>query len=283
MQYVELAKGEKVPVLGVGTWGMGGMHTAEYADDEKTIAAIRTAIDLGLTHIDTAAYYGAGHTEELVGKAVEPYKRKDLFITTKVYKTNLHYPHVLASIKESLKRMGLNYVDLFLVHWPNPSIPIEETMNAMEHCVDEGFTRFIGVSNFSLSLLREAQSKMKNHRIVADQVYYNVARAHKSYFGGLSVNELHSYCKRRDITLIAWAPLEQGKLTQPGFPVLDEIAKKYGKTQAQVSLNWLISKEKVIAIPKASSMEHMRENLGALGWKLGEEDSERLQESFVLC
>lgn len=283
MQYIELAKGEKVPVLGLGTWGLGGMHTADHVDDEKAITAIRTAIDLGLTHIDTAAYYGAGHTEELIGKAIEPYNRKDLFITTKVYKANLRYPQVLASIKESLKRMNISYVDLFLVHWPNPSIPLEETMTAMEHCVDEGFTRFIGVSNFSFSLLREAQSKMKNHRIVADQVYYNVMHAHKPYFGNLSVEDLYPYCRNTDITLIAWAPLEQGKLTQPGFPVLDELARKYGKTQAQVSLNWLISKEKIVAIPKASSINHMKENLGALGWKLSEEDSERLQESFLFC
>jgi diketogulonate reductase-like aldo/keto reductase len=199
-----------------------------------------------------------------------------------VYKTNLHYNQVLASIKESLRRMSLNYVDLFLVHWPNPSIPIEETMKAMEHCVDEGFTRFIGVANFSLSLLKDAESKLEKHRLVADQVYYNVTRTHKTYFGDLSVDDLYSYCRNKDMTLIAWSPLEQGKLTKPGFPVLDEIAKKYGKTPAQVSLNWLISKERIIAIPKASSIDHIRENLGALGWKLSDKDSERLQESFPL-
>jgi diketogulonate reductase-like aldo/keto reductase len=283
MQYTELVKGEKVPVLGLGTWGMGGKHTAEYTKDEVNITAIRTAIDLGLTHIDTAAYYGAGHTEELVGKAIKPYDRDGLFITTKVYKTSLHHHQVLTSIKKSLKRMSLKYVDLLLVHWPNPSIPIGETTHALEQCVDEGFTRFIGVSNFSLQLLREAQSKLLKHRLVADQVYYNLTRTHKSYFGDLSVDELYSYCRSRDITLIAWSPLEQGKLAKPGFPVLDEMAKKYGKTQSQISLNWLISKERMIAIPKASNIDHIRENLGALGWKLSAEDSDRLQESFSLC
>ena len=113
MEYKELTKGVKIPVLGVGTWGLGGKHSADYSDDENAIAAIRAAIDSKMTHIDTAEYYGAGHAEELVGKAIQPYKRADLFITTKVYRTHLHYADVLSSIKSSLKRLCTDYVDLY--------------------------------------------------------------------------------------------------------------------------------------------------------------------------
>jgi diketogulonate reductase-like aldo/keto reductase len=282
MEYRELANGVKIPVLGVGTWGIGGKHSADYLNDEECITAIRAAIDFGMTHIDTAEYYGAGHTEEIVGKAIKPYSREALFITTKVYRTHLQYQKVLSSVKESLRRMSVEYVDLFLVHWPTPTVPIKETMKAMEHCVDEGYSRFIGVSNFSIPLLKEAQSQLEKYRLVADQVYYNLTRVRKTYFNGLSVADLYSYCREKDITLIAWSPLEEGKLAKPGFPVLDEIAKKYGKTQAQVALNWLISHDNVIAIPKTSNVNHVKENVGALGWRLSEEDFDRLQESFSL-
>lgn len=282
MEYRELANGVKIPVLGVGTWGIGGKHSADYSNDEEGITAIRAAIDFGMTHIDTAEYYGAGHTEEIVGKAIKPYKREALFITTKVYRTHLQYQKVLSSVKESLRRMSVEYVDLFLVHWPDPTVPIKETMKAMEHCVDEGYSRFIGVSNFSIPLLQEAQSQLEKYRLVANQVYYNLTRVRKTYFNGLSVADLYSYCREKDITLIAWSPLEEGKLAKPGFPVLDEIAKKYGKTQAQVALNWLISQDNVIAIPKTSNVNHVKENVGALGWRLSEEDFNRLQESFSL-
>jgi len=280
MEYKELAEGVKVPVLGVGTWGLGGKHASDYSRDAESIAAIRTAIDLGMTHIDTAEYYGAGHTEELVGKAIVPYKRKGLFITTKVYKTHLRYENVLSSIKTSLKRLCVDYVDLYLVHWPNSTVPLKETMSALEHCVYEGYSRFIGVSNFSIPLLQEAQKNMEKYRLAANQVYYNVSRFHKTYFNGLSVSDLYTYCKDENIMLIAWSPLEEGKLAKPGFPMLDEIAKKYGKSQAQVALNWLISQEKIIVVPKALRKEHIMENLGALGWRLSSEDFIRLQESF---
>jgi diketogulonate reductase-like aldo/keto reductase len=280
MEYKELSKGASIPVLGAGTWGIGGKHSADYSKDECGINAIRTAIDFGMTHIDTAEYYGAGHTEELVGKAIQTCKRKDLFLTTKVYRTHLRYVDVLSSIRKSLQRLSTDYVDLFLIHWPNKEVPIEETMNALEVCVEEGYTRFIGVSNFSVDLFQEAESHLKRHLLVANQVYFNLTRVNKTYFNGLSVKELNSFCESRNVMLIAWSPLEEGKLAKPGFPVLDDIAKKYGKTQAQVALNWLISKKKIVAVPKASSFEHIKENAGAVGWSLDKSDLKRLEESF---
>jgi diketogulonate reductase-like aldo/keto reductase len=280
MEYKELMEGVRMPALGAGTWGMGGKDTADYSNDKESIIAIRTAIDLGMKHIDTAEYYGAGHAEELVGNAIKPYKREDIFITTKVYRTHLHYADVLSSVKGSLRRLCTDYIDLYLIHWPAPTVPIEETMKALEHCVDQGYTRFIGVSNFSIRLLQEAQSQLEEHRLVADQLYYNLTRVQKTYFNGLSVRDVYSYCRDKNMTLIAWSPLEEGKLAKPGFPVLDEMAKKYEKTQAQVALNWLISQEKIVTIPKATNIDHIKENVGAVGWRLSGRDSRRLEESF---
>jgi diketogulonate reductase-like aldo/keto reductase len=282
LEYKVLSKGVKIPVLGVGTWGLGGKHSADYSDDEKSVNAIQCAIDLGMTHVDTAEYYGAGHAEELVGKAIKQFNRDDLFLTTKVYRTHLRYADVFSSIKRSLRRLSTDYVDLFLVHWPDPEVPIGETMNALEACVDEGYTRFIGVSNFSASLFEEAQCQLRKHQLVANQLYYNLARVGKSYRNGLSVEDVISLCEAKDIMLIAWSPLEEGKLARPGFSSLDKMVSKYHKTQAQVALNWLISNKKIITIPKASNIDHIRENVGAVGWKLDDGDFIELREAFRL-
>jgi diketogulonate reductase-like aldo/keto reductase len=280
MEYKYTNKGIKLPVLGIGTWGLGGRHVPDYSNDARCIKSISQAIDLGFTHIDTAAYYGQGHTEELVGKAIKPYKREDLFITTKVYRTELSYDKFIASVKKSLARMEIDYLDLCLIHWPNPEVALSETIKALETCVDEGLTRFIGVSNFSVELLQEAEKILRKYPIVADQVYYNALKVKKDYFNDLSVNKLHTYCKKHDMLLIAWSPLEGGKLAKVGYPVLDEMANKYQKTQAQISLNWLISQDNIVTIPKASSLEHAQENLGAIGWNLSPDDIHRLSEGL---
>jgi diketogulonate reductase-like aldo/keto reductase len=257
----------------MGTWGLGGTTMLDRSRDREDIAALRAGIDLGMTHIDTAEMYAAGHSEDLVGEAIKPYDRSSLFITTKVWRTHLRYDDLIASMKESLRRLGVDYVDLYLIHWPNPEVPLKETMMALEHCVEEGYTRFIGVSNFSASLLAEAQSNLKDHRLVADQVEYSLAEQGPA-------RELLPYCVENGVMLIAYSPLGKGELTRPGNAVLDALAEKYGKTQAQVSLNWLISQEKVVAIPKASKLEHLRDNVGAVGWRLSKEDFLKLREAF---
>jgi diketogulonate reductase-like aldo/keto reductase len=274
LEYRELAEGVKIPLLGLGTWGIGGRDTADRSRDEAEIRAIRRGIELGMTHIDTAEYYGAGHCEELVGAAIEPYERRDLFVTTKVWRNHLRHDDLIASMEGSLRRLGLEYVDLYLVHWPNPEVPLGETMGALEHCAHEGFTRFIGVSNFPSALLAEAQSHLREHRFVADQVEYSLEEQEPA-------SGLLPFCRRNEVTLIAYTPLAKGRLARPGNAVLDELAEKYGRTRAQVSLNWLIGQEGVVAIPKASDPLHLEENLGALGWRLSEGDSRRLAESFA--
>jgi diketogulonate reductase-like aldo/keto reductase len=274
LEYRELVEGVEIPLLGLGTWGMGGRDTADRSRDEAEIGSIRKGIEFGMTHIDTAEYYGAGHCEELVGAAIEPYERGDLFVTTKVWRNHLMHDDLIASMKGSLRRLGLEYVDLYLVHWPNPEVPLGETMGALEHCAHEGFTRFIGVSNFPSALLAEAQSHLREHRFVADQVEYSLEEQEPA-------SGLLPFCRRNGVTLIAYTPLAKGRLARPGNAVLDELAEKYGRTRAQVSLNWLIGQEGVVAIPKASDPLHLEENLGALGWRLSEGDSRRLAESFA--
>ena len=274
MSYREMVPGVEIPVLGLGTWGMGGRQIEDHRWDEENVTAIRMAIELGLTHIDTAEYYGAGHAEELVGEAVEPYDRRELFITTKVWHTNLRCRDLMESMRKSLRRLGLDYVDLYLVHWPNPDVVLGETMMAMERCVDEGHTRFIGVSNFSRSLMREAQSHLEEHVLVANQVEYSLLDQKPKM-------DLLPFMQAEGRTLIAYSPLGKGILAKPGNKVLDELAEKYDKSQAQVALNWLISQENVVAIPKTSNPVHLLDIVGAVGWEIGLEDSLRLSQGFI--
>jgi diketogulonate reductase-like aldo/keto reductase len=273
LDYKELVKGVRIPVLGMGTWGIGGRGSPDTSRDKAEIAVLRAGIEMGVTHIDTAEMYGAGHCEEVVGEAIEPYERGDLFITTKVWSNHLRYADLIASMTGSLRRLRLDYVDLYLIHWPNPAMPLQETMRALEHCAQEGQTRFIGVSNFSASLLAEAQSQLRDHRLVADQVEYSLMEQGPR-------TDLLPYCRENDVTLIAYTPLAKGRLAERGHAVLDEMSKKYDRTPSQVSLNWLISQDRVVTIPKASRIEHLKDNIGALGWRLSKGDLEKLTKSF---
>jgi len=274
MEYHELAQGVKIPVLGLGTWGLGGRQIEDHRWDEEHRTAIRMAIELGLTHIDTAEYYGAGHAEELVGEAAEPYDRGSLFITTKVWRTHLRSRDLLNSVKQSLRRLNMDYVDLLLVHWPNPEVPLRETMAALERCAKEGFTRLIGVSNFSWELMLEAQGYLRDSQLVANQVEYSLVDQKPKM-------SLLPYMQHEGNTLIAYSPLGKGSLSKPGNRVLDELAQRYQKTQTQVALNWLITQENVVAIPKSSNPVHLLDLVGAVGWRLRLEDALTLSDAFI--
>lgn len=264
MEYKTFTGEIRVPVIGIGTWEMG----EDISEDDKNIKALKEAIRLGMTHIDTAESYAAGHAEELVGRAIKHFDRKAIFITTKVKPEHLQFNQVLKAAKASLKRLDTDYIDLYLIHWPNPDIPLRETMRAFDFLIDKDIVRHIGVSNFSVQLIKEAESYSKN-KIVSNQVKYNLLNREPE-------KELLSFCQKKKIMLTAYQPLARGKLAKPGFALLDQLAKKYGKTQAQISLNWLLSKPNVIVIPKSSNIEHLKENLGAIGWEMDKEDVERL-------
>ena len=271
--------GESVAAIGLGTWNMGGRESPDYRDDERVIQAIRYAVELGMDHIDTAEMYAAGHAEELVGEAIKQFSRDEVFIATKVWPSNLRYEDVIRSCRMSLERLQLKYVDLYMVHWPNPRIPVQETMKAMEKLVKDGLTRYIGVSNFDVELLEEAMNALKKEEVVANQVEYSLeARGVEK--------ELIPFCERNGITVTAYTPLGKGRIpseaasnTKKGR-TLAEIAQRYGKTPTQVALNWVIWRPNVITIPKAVKKEHLEENAGAAGWRLSEEDYTRLSKAW---
>lgn len=281
MEFKELGDNVKIPVLGIGTWKMGGGLMADRTRDNECILAIKTAIRLGMTHVDTAELYGNGHAEELVGEAIQGFKREELFITTKVKPGNLKYEDLISAAKRSLKRLGTNYVDLYLIHMPNPNIPIKETMEAMDYLVENKLTRFIGVSNFSVEQIKEAQKHAEN-KVVANQIEYNLLTRNRGQLTNHMGSKIIPYCQKNGIMIIAYKPLAEGKLAKTGIKLLDELAEKYSKTQAQIALNWLISKPNIVAIPKAVRIEHIKENLGAVGWRLSKEDVRRLDYDFPI-
>src|SRR3989344_1297686 len=268
MEYVEI-QGAKLPLIGLGTFGMGGREYPNTDNDKADIEAIQYAISLGMTHIDTAETYGGGHTEELVGKAIRDFKREGLFITTKVSPNHLEPGMVIQACRESLIRLQLDSVDLYLIHWPNPTIPIQETIRAMERTVREGLTRFIGVSNFDLDQLKKAQ-QFSEIKLFTNQVEYSLKEKSPEYQGILS------YCGLQEMVLTAYSPLNKG-LIKDGNGVLEKLSQKYQKTPNQIALNYLISHKNVVVIPKASTKKHLDENMGSVGWRLSSEDIQILE------
>jgi len=272
--------GESVAAIGLGTWNMGGRESPDYRDDERLIEAIRYAVELGMNHIDTAEMYAAGHAEELVGEAIKQFSRDEVFIATKVWPSNLRYEDVIRSCRRSLERLQLKYVDLYMVHWPNPRIPLQETMKAMEKLVKDGLIRYIGVSNFDVELLEQAMNALKREEIVANQVEYSLEAREVE-------RELIPFCERNGITVTAYTPLGKGRIpaeaasNTPRGKILAEMAQRYGKTPVQIALNWVIWRPNVITIPKAARKEHLEENAGAAGWRLTEEDYKRLSAAYT--
>lgn len=268
----------KIPVLGLGTWLIGGDTTPDYSEDEQAIQAIKSAIDLGYDHIDTAEYYGNGHCEELVGKAIKDIDRQSLFITSKVWTTNLNYNDVISSAKRSLQRMRTDYIDLYLIHSPSSNIPIKKTMSAFDYLVDNKMVKYIGVSNFKASQLKEAQ-KYAKHKIVANQIEYSLLTRNIGKYSGNRDMESKTipYCQENDIIIMAERPIERGLILK-SHPLLDSLEKKYKKTKAQIAMNWLISKKNVVTIPKSTNLNHLKENLGSIGWQMDKSDIELLDE-----
>lgn len=261
----------KLPAIGMGTWGIGGYYSADTIGDNQAIRALRRGIELGMYLIDTAEMYSAGHAEEVVGEAIKPFPREQVFIVSKVLPENLHYGDVINAAEKSLRRLRTDWIDLYLIHFPNPRIPLTETMEAMERLVERNLVRFIGVSNFDVSEMEEARSCLSRHSIVTNQVDY-------SLFVRSIERDVLPYCQQQRLTVMAYRPLARGELSRNRF--LEEIGKKYDKTAAQVALNWLISKENVIAIPKAASIDHVEENASAMGWRLSQDDMEHISSYF---
>ena len=266
MQFEMLYNGDKIPLLGLGTWAVGGRSSPDRSGDDAFVASIKTAIELGYTHIDTAEMYAGGHTEQLVGRAVKGFKREDVFVATKVSAQNLGYGDVPRALAGSLKRLDMDYVDLYLIHWPSKRIPLEETFNALNELVDRGQVRHLGVSNFDLDELQQAQA-LSVTPIITNQVPYSLSK--RQYVK----NGVLAYCQANDILLTAYTPLKGGVLKNAA---VRGIAEQHGAAPAQVALNWLIRQQNVITIPKSANETHLQENLGALDLKLTQDEIDQL-------
>jgi diketogulonate reductase-like aldo/keto reductase len=270
--YKNLGKtNEKIPAIGLGTYGIGGYMHSDYSKDKEAIELIRYAIEIGLNFIDTAEMYGSGHTEELIGEAIMGLREK-VFIATKVSPSHFSYEEVIKACERSLKRLKTTYIDLYQLHWPNPSISIKETMKAMEYLVDKGKIRYIGISNFSVEETKEAMEALSKYEIVSNQVEYSILERSVE-------KDLIPYCEREKISIIAYSPLARGAIFRGNAAeVLSRIAKKHNSTISQIALAWLIRNPIVVAIPKTSKKERAKEFLGAYEINLDEGDLRLINE-----
>ena len=243
-----------VPALGLGTYQLRG---------EACVEAVGRALELGYRHVDTAEYY---RNQPEVGEAVaeSDVDRDELFLTTKVWRTNLTHDGVLRSADESLRKLGVDYVDLLLIHWPSRSVPTEETIRAMNRLQEDGSVRHVGVSNFSVGQLREAMAASETP-ILTDQVQYHPYQDR---------GDLLEFCIENDVLLTAYSPLAKGRIAADD--TLREIGTRYDKTAAQVALRWLVQQDHVAAIPKASSEAHLRDNLAIFDFELSNDEMERV-------
>jgi diketogulonate reductase-like aldo/keto reductase len=261
--------GVPVSVIGQGTWDIEGSGDA----GKCAIDALRTGIDLGLTHIDTAEMYGSGRAEELTGKAIAG-RRDQVFLVGKVLPSNASFDGTLRACERSLQRLGTDHLDLYLLHWES-SYPIEETMRAMEHLIDQGQIRFAGVSNFDVDQVKAAQAALRHHRLASNQVLYHLRER------GIE-RKLIPYCAAQQIAVVAYTPFgrDQFRADSRGGAVLAGIAQRHGRTVRQVVLNFLTRFDHVFTIPKAGNPEHTRENAGGLDWALAAEDIAAIDRAF---
>lgn len=269
--------GFSMPVFGMGTWMMGGNSQRNHDnDDVRDINALTQGIEHGLTHIDTAEMYADGFAERIVGRAIKCKSRKEVFITSKVWNSNLKHDDVVAAVERSLERMGTDYIDLYLIHKPNDDIPVTETMQALNTLKDRGLIKDIGVSNFTIKRFEEAQA-VSNSKLVANQLHYNLIIREAETKG------LLDYCQQNDIMLIAWRPIQKGLFKSCKDPSLKQVCHKYGKSPVQIAINWLVSQDNVVTMSTMRSENHIKENCGALGWEMEQDDVELLRKQFSIC
>ncbi len=249
-----------VPVIGQGTWML---------EDEQAVEVLRAGLDLGMTHIDTAEMYGSGRSETIVGKAIAG-RRDEVFLVSKVLPSNASYDGTLRACEASLRRLGTDRLDLYLLHWQG-SHPVRETMRALEKLAADGRIRFLGVSNFDLPELREAEAALRHERMACNQVLYHLRDR------GIE-RRLLPYCTRREIAVVGYSPFGHSRF--PGSPVLAEVAARHGRTPRQVALRFLTRDPNVFTIPKTARMERVKENAGGAGWELTAEDIAAIDRAF---
>jgi diketogulonate reductase-like aldo/keto reductase len=260
------ATGVAVPVIGQGTWHMGESRRAE----RDEIAALRVGLELGLTHVDTAEMYGDGGAERVLAQAIKGYPRESLFVVSKVLPSNASYSGTIKACEQSLERLGTDYLDVYLLHWWSGQHPIADTMRAMATLVKRGLTRFVGVSNFDVDEMKQAQAALGSARLACNQVLYHLRdRAIE--------RALVPHCERERVAVVGYTPLARGGFMRE--PIV-AIARRLGRTPRQVALNFLTRRASLFAIPKASRAEHVRENAAALDFTLSPEDLRAIDAAF---
>jgi diketogulonate reductase-like aldo/keto reductase len=272
MRYKPFGKtGVELPVIGQGTWNM----PESGAQLKEAQRAIRRGIELGMVHLDTAEMYGAGRVEELLGAAISGIDREKLFITTKVLPSNASYRGTLAAAEASLRRLRTDYVDLYLLHWPG-SHPLKETMRAFDTLLEQGKTRFVGVSNFEAGEMIEAASYLQTAPLACNQVLYHLCER------GIE-HELIPLAGRHRIAIVGYTPFGRGAFLRAGArprESLELVARKHGATLRQVALAFLSRDPGLFVIPKAARVEHVEENAGAGELELNADDVAAIDGSF---
>ncbi|WP_323192117.1 aldo/keto reductase [Halostella sp. PRR32] len=255
MEYLEI-KDVRIPKLGLGTWKNTG---------ETCTRTVQTALEMGYRHVDTAQMYG---NESAVGEGIAAANitREDLFLTTKLSRSNLRRDDVHASVRDSLDKLGVEYVDLLLIHWPHPRVPVAETLDAMNELYEKGLVKNLGVSNFTRSQFQQAM-QVSDVPLITDQVLYHPYSDR---------SQLRNFCTDTDTVLTAYSPLARGDVLSDRL--LKEIGKRYEKTAAQVAIRWLIQQDGVIAIPKATSRDHLADNLAVFDFSLSDGEMAEIED-----
>jgi myo-inositol catabolism protein IolS len=293
------SSGFEVSTIGLGVW----QASSEWgSSDDKVIKAVEKSCELGVNLVDTAEAYGEGHSETVLGRAIEKVGRENVVVATKVFGSHLRYEELQKACQASLKRLGIKQIDLYQIHWPDPweQIPLKHTMRAMEKLYTEGKIGAIGVSNFAVRDLEEASSCLSKATIVSNQVRYNLLERQVE-------EEVVPYCKKNGITVLAWSPLAQGALTgkySPGkrpsesaratnplfsknnllagkhlIEVLKKIGDSHGKAISQVALNWLTRNPIVVPIPGARDAAQAEQNAQSVGWRMTAGEAKEIEQA----
>jgi diketogulonate reductase-like aldo/keto reductase len=262
---VTLPSGLSIPALGIGTWNMGERP----GDASQEIASIRKAIELGMTVVDTAETYADGRSEDVVGKAVKSV-RDEVFLVSKVHPANADTNGTIRACDSSLRRLGTDHLDLYLLHWRG-SHPLEETVNAFEKLKADGKIKDWGVSNFDVDDMEDLFSVPGGNNCAANQVLYNLCRRGPEY-------DLLPWCQSHGVPIMAYSPIEQGRILSNHE--LIRIAKAYQATPAQIALAFLLEREGVMPIPKSSNPDRVTENQGATALEISDEDWMALDAEF---
>lgn len=265
MRMLKLPSGEAVPVLGQGTWGMG--EQARRAVDEAL--ALRLGLDLGMTLIDTAEMYGDGGAEEVVADAIAG-RRNEVFLVGKVLPENASRRKTVEACERSLRRLGTDRIDLYLLHWRG-GVPLSETLAAFTELLEAGKIRAWGVSNLDTDDMDELAGLPGGGDCATNQVLYNLTRRGIEF-------DLLPWCRKRGIPIMAYSPIEQGRML--GHNMLKTVAARHNATPAQVALAWLLQQPNVLVIPKAANPAHVRENRAALDLRLTKDDLADLDRAF---